>query len=74
VARIMLSIWAFGGLLLGAAASQVILTLFSRRHTDNYCLANRTEVGVADDVDGDNIALRHVVIDHIDTGACLFND
>jgi len=54
VARIMLSIWAFGGLLLGAAASQVMLTLFGRRHAGNYCVAHRRDAEVASAVDGNN--------------------
>jgi hypothetical protein len=52
--RIMLSILAFDALLLAAAANQVILTLFGRRHSGNYCVANRKDTGVADVVDRDN--------------------
>jgi hypothetical protein len=54
IARIMLSIAAFGGLRLGAAVSQVILTRYSRRHAGNYCLAYLRDVELAGAVDGDN--------------------
>jgi hypothetical protein len=50
----MFSISAFGWLLLGAAMSQVILTLFGRRHAGNYCLTHRSDADVAGAVVGDN--------------------
>jgi hypothetical protein len=50
----MLSIAAFGGLLLGAAVSQVILTRYSRLHAGNYCSAYLGAADVAGAVDGDN--------------------
>jgi hypothetical protein len=52
--RIMLSILAFGVLLLAAAVNQAILTLFGRRHAGKYCVANRRDIYVADVVDRDN--------------------
>ena len=50
----MFSILAFGGLLLGASASQAILTLFGRRHAGNYCLTHRSDADLAGAVVGDN--------------------
>jgi hypothetical protein len=53
-ARKMLSIPVFAVLVSAAVASQVILTLFVRRHAGNYCLANRGDADVAGVVDGNN--------------------
>jgi len=50
----MVSILAFGVLLLGAAVNQVNLTLFGRRHAGKYCVADRRDVGVAGVVEKDN--------------------
>jgi hypothetical protein len=72
--RIMLSILGFGVLLLVAAVSQVIITLFGRRHAGNYCVANPRDTGVGGVCRRRQPALRHVVSDHIDTGAGTSND
>jgi hypothetical protein len=55
LARIMLSILVLTALLLAAAVTQAILTLFGRRHAGKFCVANRRDADVAAGVvDGDN--------------------